>query len=213
MIKHFISFCLIVMLIAIGRWYYIRSDYRAPGTVIILNGPSAAGKSATQEAFQNLMFPDLWIATGIDRLFDQALNAWGKPIRWIEETTDAAGNNVITLHVGAKGQQAAYAMNSAIAAYAREGCNVIVDYIAYDQAWLADLQKKLHNMPTYYVAVDIPLSVLEQRETGRGTSPAGHARSHYDTVYGDIVYDLRINTNEYTPEKIAQQIRSMTQNT
>ncbi len=41
-------------------------------------------------------------------------------------------------------------MNSAIAAYAQNECNVIVDYIAYNQDWFDDFTKKLHGFKTYY---------------------------------------------------------------
>lgn len=213
--------CITISLLLCATWYYYRPSDSKPGTVIILNGPSGSGKSSIQRAFQQLNMPDLWVAIGIDNFFDNVMpeitpenmDTWKSPnpIRWIENTKDTTNNNIITLHVGVKGKKVAYAMNSAIAAYAQEGCNVIVDYIAYDQTWLHDLQKKLHNIPTYYVAVDIPLSVLEEREAKRGTSPAGHARSHYDTVYGDMSYDVRVDTYHNTPQETAQMIQSAIQ--
>lgn len=189
------------------------------GTVIVLNGPSGAGKSTIQREFQKLMLPHLWVKVGIDNLFDMPLpdvtleniNQWQtkNPIRWTEMGVDPVGNPIITLFVGEEGQKAVHGMNSAIAAYARNGCNAIVDYIAYDQKWIKDLQEKLADVKVYYVAVDIPLDVLEQREIARGTSPKGHARSHYATVYGDMKYDLRVNSHTDSPDKIAQQLKDM----
>jgi chloramphenicol 3-O phosphotransferase len=187
------------------------------GTVIVLNGPSGSGKSSIQKAFQKLMMPNLWVKVGIDNLFDspmpdinlENLSFWQSPnpIRWVEESQDADGNKIITLLVGDQGKKVAYAMNSAIAAYAQNGCNVIVDYIAYDQDWLRDLEQKLAGFKTYYVAVEIPLETLEQREEARGTSPKGHARSHYASVYGDKKYDLVVSTANQTAQEIAQQLK------
>jgi chloramphenicol 3-O phosphotransferase len=187
------------------------------GTVIVLNGPSGSGKSSIQKAFQKLMMPNLWVKVGIDNLFDspmpdinlENLSFWQSPnpIRWVEESQDADGNKIITLLVGQQGKKVAYAMNSAIAAYAQNGCNVIVDYIAYDQDWLRDLEEKLAGFKTYYVAVEIPLETLEQREEARGTSPKGHARSHYATVYGDKKYDLVVSTANQTAQEIAQRLK------
>lgn len=188
------------------------------GQVIILNGPSSSGKTSIQKEFQRIMMPELWIKTGIDDLFDRAMpdvtvdsmSFWRSPnpIRWVEESKDVQGNPLITLHVGTEGEKVAYAMNSAIAAYAVNGCNVIVDYIAYDQAWLIDLEKKCASFKTYYVAIEIALDILELREKARGTSPHGHARSHYVGVYGDRVYDLVVNSGEQTVSEIAASIRS-----
>lgn len=187
------------------------------GTVIVLNGPSAAGKTSIQQQFQYAMMPTLWVKLGIDTLFDKPMpditaeniSLWQSPnaIRWVDNTKDAQDNNIITLHVGEQGDRVAYAMNSAIAAYAHAGCNVIVDYIAYKPEWLNDLQRKLKNIPTHWVKVAIPLEALEQREESRGTSPKGHARSHYDTVYGDITYDLVVDSEKQSAQEIAQQIK------
>ena len=119
------------------------------------------------------------------------------------------GNPVITLFVGAQGKKVAYAMNSAIADYAKNGCNVIVDYIAYDKAWFQTCKANYQASAPIILAVDIPLEILEQREKARGTSPVGHARSHFKTVYGDISYNLWVNSEKDTPDQIAQQIKEL----
>ncbi len=188
------------------------------GIIIVLNGPSGSGKTSIQKEFQRIMMPDLWVKVGIDSLFDQAMPDiiidtipfWQSPnpIRWVENSKDSDGNPLVTLHVGSEGEKVAYAMNSAIVAYAAEGCNVIVDYIAYDQAWLTDLEKKCAPFKTYYVGVEIALDILEQRENARGTSSGGHARSHYVGVHGDKKYDLVVNSGEHTVSEIAADIRS-----
>jgi len=100
-------------------------------------------------------------------------------------------------------------MNSAIAAYAQSGCNSIVDYIAYKKAWIDDLQEKLNTIKTYWIKIEIPLDVLEKRERARGTSPVGHARSHYDTVYGDRTYDLALDTSKLSAAECAQKIKEL----
>ncbi len=186
------------------------------GIVIVLNGPSASGKTSIQRAFQNLKMPNLWVKVGIDNLFDlpmpditpENLSFWQheNQIRWVTTNEDPSGKKTVTLHVGQQGDNVAYAMNSAIADYAAHGCNVIVDYIAYKKEWLDDLQSKLRPYKTYYVAVDISLEELERREALRKTSPVGHARSHYSYVYWDKVYDLRVDSGKDSAEEIAQKI-------
>lgn len=53
------------------------------------------------------------------------------------------------------------------------------------------------------------LEIMEQREAARGTSPKGHARSHYFTVYGIKKYDLTVNSATHSAKEIAQQIKEL----
>lgn len=108
------------------------------------------------------------------------------PIRWVKATEDAQKNSIITLYTGPQGETVAYSMNSAIAAYANNGCNCIVDYIAYKKEWLDDLERKLDDVETLWVKVEIPLDVLEKRESARGTSPKGHAHTHAAIIQPSI---------------------------
>lgn len=199
------------------KLYILQTKSTSYGTVIILNGPSASGKSSIQRLFQQQMMPNLWLKVGIDQFFDapmpditlENMQFWqeANPIRWVQTTTDESGNSIITLYTGPQGEKVAYAMNSAIAAYAKNGCNLIVDYIAYKKEWVDDLQHKLQGIPHHWVKVSIPLSVLEEREVARATSPKGHARSHYATVYGDISYDLEVHSDQESALMIAQKIK------
>ena len=214
-----IIFISIILLITILFIFFKKSKTSGYGKVIILNGPSGSGKTCVQKEFQKLMMPNLWTKTGIDDLFDRPMpditpenmSFWQSknPIRWVETTKDKNEKPVITLFVGEQGEKVAYAMNSAIADYAKNGCNVIVDYIAYKKEWFDDLQEKLKDIKTYYVAVKIPLEILEQREATRGTSPQGHARSHYFTVYQDKKYDLEVSSHKNSAKQIAEQLKTM----
>lgn len=210
--------CITFYAIIIGLIMNYSSANNAQGTVIILNGPSASGKSSIQKQFQQLMLPNLWIKLGIDTLFDtpmpditlENISFWQhpNPIRWVQTTKDTQDHAIITLFTGEQGERVAYGMNSAIAAYAQSGNNIIVDYIAYKQEWLNDLRQKLAGIKTYWVQVDISLETLEAREVARNTSPKGHARSHYDIVHWDIKYDLVVNPETNSANEIAQQIKS-----
>jgi chloramphenicol 3-O phosphotransferase len=221
--KRLLVICTVgIVFFSFVAWYWRMhmsvSPSRTKGTVIILNGPSAAGKTSIQRSFQSLMMPRLWIKLGIDSLFDgplpditlENLAYWQSQnsIRWVENTTDIQGNPVITLYVGAAAENVVFGMNSAIAAYAQQGCNVIVDYIAYKKEWLIDLQTKLAGLKTVWVKVAIPLDVLEQREAARKTSPKGHARSHYDFVYHDFAYDITVDSALQSSQEMAETIKA-----
>jgi chloramphenicol 3-O phosphotransferase len=184
-----------------------------PGTVIILNGPSSVGKSSIIKALQAKQTSP-WLSIGIDNFFVGVI----PPKFYLEPkpehfavmqgvaSVDAQGNKLFTLHVGAEGQKIIKGMHESIAAYAHAGNNVIVDYIQYEPAWHTDLQKALTDNPVLWVGVTAPLAAIEEREKKRGTSPTGHARSHYDSVHQGMAYDLMLDTEKITPEQCADKI-------
>ncbi len=191
------------------------------GTVIILNGPSAAGKTTLQKKIQEV-FDAPYVCLGIDQLFDNILPDYyglgevhpkGKfdtnDIRSITNETDESGHKTITLHIGPIGEKVIQGMHDAIAAYAKAGNNVVVDYIQYEPHWRENLLKALEGIKTYFVKVDISLEELEKREKSRGTSPAGHARSHYHHVHQGMVYDIEVNSEKDTPEAMALTIKNL----
>ncbi len=182
------------------------------GTVIILNGPSSVGKSSIIKAFQAKQ-SNLWLSIGIDNFFVGVL-----PPRFCLEdkpehycvmrgvASEDKEGKLFTLIVGPEGQKVIKGMHRAIAAYAKAGNNVIVDYIKYEDRWLADLQDALRGIKVVWVGVTAPLEVIIQREKQRGTSPEGHVRSHYFTVHQHMPYNLMIDTNELSSEQAADKI-------
>lgn len=187
------------------------------GTIIILNGASASGKSSIQKEFAN-MSRELWLKVGIDNFFvgllpekfimgplPEDLKPEEVVMKGIPSTDDRGP--LFTLIVGPAGQKVIKGMHRAIAAYASRENNVIVDYIAYEKEWINDLAHVLKDYTVYFVGVDIPLDVLEQREKARATSPVGHARSHYDTVHAHGIYDLRVDTSKLSAVECAQAIK------
>jgi chloramphenicol 3-O phosphotransferase len=130
----------------------------------------------------------------------------GEFIRSVELLQDQDGNSIVPLKIGPAGHKIIFGMHRAIAAYAKAGNNLIVDYIQYDPCWRRDLEQALKGIQVYYVKVDAPLSVIEEREKARNTSPVGHARSHYGTVHQGMVYDLEIDSSKMIPEESAALI-------
>jgi chloramphenicol 3-O phosphotransferase len=181
------------------------------GSVIILNGPSSVGKSSIVKAFQ-LQQKTPWLATGIDHLYVGVI-----PPHWLDDkpehhaimtikTTEDQDGKIVTAVFGPEGKKVIKGMHRAIAAYAHAGNNVIVDYIKYEPAWLEDLQNALSGIKTLWVKVTAPLDVIIKREKERGTSPEGHARSHYHTIHENVPYDVMVNTHELTPKESAKKI-------
>jgi len=182
------------------------------GTVIILNGPSSVGKSSIIKAFQAKQRAP-WLSIGIDNFFVGVL----PPKFYLEDTpehrlvmhgtaSEDKEGKLFALDIGPEGQKVIKGMHRAIAAYANAGNNVIVDYIKYDNAWPADLKDALHGVKIMWVGVTAKLESIQQREKKRGTSPEGHARSHYHTVHEGLTYDVMLDTDVLTPEQSADKI-------
>ncbi len=187
------------------------------GTVIILNGPSSVGKSSIIKAFQaKQSIP--WLSIGIDNFFVGVLPPKfyleNKPEHYVVMrgvSSEDKDGKLFTLEVGSEGQKVIKGMHRAIAAYAQCGNNVIVDYIKYEQDWIPDLKEALHGINVIWVGVTASLESIQQREKKRGTSPEGHARSHYHTVHQSINYDLMLDTDNLTPEQASDEIIKLMQ--
>lgn len=211
----------VVLFIVLGSFYYVYTKGpKNASTVVILNGPSASGKSSIQEAFIRKMDAP-WVKIGIDNFFVGVLSKYyiygeykpSNPAYKIMEgipTEDEHKNPVFTLKVGPAGEKIIDGMNHAVKAYADAGNNIIIDYIAYEPAWLENLVALLKGHKVIVVKVTLPLEILEQREAGRATSPRGHGRSHYDTVHQHkVTYDLEIDSSKVTPDEAADAIGAL----
>ena len=193
------------------------------GIIIVLNGPSASGKSSIQNELQK-QFKPLYLKVGIYTFFDALiatpdLSHFEKTkefsqytnddvlIRGVRLQEDSQGFQIVPLEIGPAGDKIIFGMHSAFAAYANRGNNLIVDYILYKPEWLPDLVKELKDNTVYLIGIKAPLSVLEDREKKRGTSPIGHSRSHYDTVHKNMIYDLELDVSQMTPAEAASKIK------
>jgi chloramphenicol 3-O phosphotransferase len=183
------------------------------GYAIILNGPSVAGKSSIQRALQE-EFAQPHLAMGLDTLlvglmpqrYFTSTQPDRKQVMWADPEVDSAGRPLFDLHFGPVGRRAVSGMHQAIAAYVRAGNCSVVDCILYEPDFLDELCEVLADVKAYFVGVRIDLDVLEARERERGTSPPGHARSHYDTVHAHDLYDFEVDTSRASAVECARAI-------
>lgn len=212
----FLLFC------TIGLIFLKYDFFKKTGRIILLNGPSTAGKSSLKKALQQKLSTP-YLNLGIDTLFIGVL-----PERFVTGPAephdidhaeimagavsfDNKGNRIFTLTIGEQGDKIIYGMHRAIAAYAKEGNNCIVDYITYKDEWIENLCDQLKELTVYTVGIDLPLETLEEREQNRNI-PAiiGHARSHWKSVHTLFKkkngYDLILNDEKLSPHQAAQQI-------
>ncbi len=222
----FIGFFILGALCFIVFYAKTKKKQDNQGVVIILNGASAAGKSTLQKELQQL-FSKPYLGIGLDTFFvgilpqrfvigprlenDVAQEMVMQGLPSVSET----GHRLFTLSVGPLGDCVMRGMHHALAAYAKEGNNLIVDYIAYKKEWIPDLVNALKGVTVYLVGVDCPLDILEEREKARGRAfVEGHARSHYTSVHQnmDNIYDLRVDTGATSAQELAIKIYDFIKN-
>lgn len=210
----------VALIVFFGFHQFTEKNSMKKGTIIILNGPSASGKSSIQKKLTEL-FQEPYLHIGIDNFFVGVLpqkfivgpfpeNPEHRIMKGIA-SNDEHGP-LFTLMVEPAGQRVIKGMHRAIAAYASQGNNIVVDYILYEKEWLKDLVAVLKDYNVYFIGVDLPLSHLQEREKARGTSPVGHARTHYKTVHEHGIYDLMVDTSEMNAEQAAQKIKEYVEN-
>ncbi|MFT3694414.1 MAG: hypothetical protein QM831_14805 [Kofleriaceae bacterium] len=137
--------------------------------VIVLNGPSSAGKSTIANALRD----DRTMICAIDQLFAMAPpahpNTWALYAALTEATFGAA------------------------AGFARGGFDVIVDIVFERRTCFEIAERTLAGIEHAYIGVTAAIDVLERREATRGDRPAGLARRQHASVMHDVPYALIVD--------------------
>jgi chloramphenicol 3-O phosphotransferase len=186
----------------------------AAGRIILLNGSSSAGKTTLAITLQQLL-PDPWHHIALDQFRDgmggryRGLNSPdGTPgARGLNVVPVARGNERVTeVRFGDIGKQVLRGMRRAIAAFAAEGNNVIIDDLMFERAFLFDYVEALTGFDVLFVGVRCPIDVVNAREAKRPGRFPGTATSHFDRVHAHCVYDIEVDTGIASPRQCAEMI-------
>lgn len=188
------------------------------GRVVILNGPSSAGKSSVGVELQRLMDPPPLFA-GIDSFLAMLPPVGHLGMPWSERSNENAGDDAplrwlfpdrpggaVLIEVGEQGHRAVHGMHGAIAALARAGNDVIFEHVLLDPRWFDDLVEALDGLGVTFVGVRCPLEVIEERERKRTDRVLGQARGHFEAVHSHGLYDVEVDTSQLSPQEAAQAI-------
>jgi chloramphenicol 3-O phosphotransferase len=191
------------------------------GKIIFLNGSSSAGKTTLAIMLQQMLdVPYQHIA--LDQFRDgmpgkyRGLNSpEGSPghLGLNIVPTQKEGEAVTEIRFGEMGEQVLRGMRRAVAAFAREGNNVIVDDLLFKPEYLDDYAEAFAGLDAWLIGVRCSLEVVNERETQRIGRFPGTATSHFHEVHAHgSEYDLEVDTTESTPracaELIAQRIQT-----
>ncbi len=184
------------------------------GRIILLNGSSSAGKTTLAITLQQLL-PDPWHHIALDQ-FRDGLGGRYRGLNSPPGTPGARGLNVVPVTLGNErvtevqfgdiGQRVLRGMRRAIAAFAREGNNVIIDDLMFEPAYLFDYVDTLKAFDVLFVGVRCPIDVVNAREARRPGRFPGTATSHFERVHSHCIYDIEVDTGAAAPRECAQRI-------
>lgn len=153
----------------------------ALGKIILLNGPSSAGKSTLCMAFQDQL-EEPFLRFSLDFFMFEAPIL---PKR--REQSGAFAWASIRPHLF----EGYY---NCLPALAGAGNNLVIDTIIETKEQLQRLAQVLNGFDVFFVGVHCPLPELERRERQRGDRRLGDARRDLETVHTFSVYDLEVDS-------------------
>jgi chloramphenicol 3-O phosphotransferase len=161
------------------------------------------------------LLPDPWHHIALDQ-FRDGLGGRYRGLNSPPGTPGARGLNVVPVTLGNErvtevrfgdiGERVLRGMRRAIAAFAREGNNVIIDDLMFEPSYLFDYVDTLEAFDVLFVGVRCPIDVVNSREAKRPGRFPGTATSHFDRVHAHCVYDIEVDTGVGSPRECAQQI-------
>ena len=153
-----------------------------PGSLILMNGASSAGKTTLCRAVRDAM-PRPFLHFSLDFfMFDANVlprTPEGKIRDWQEIRP-----------------QVFQGFNRCLPALLDAGNNLVVDYIIETPEMWAEFQHFLRGHDVFLIGVHCPVEELERREHARADRRIGDARRDAQTVHTFTSYDLELNCTE-----------------
>ena len=183
------------------------------GSVILLNGPSSAGKTTLATSLQRHFAADgeCWFVYALDDYFAKV------PFDWVTSGNHVGAHaeegvvleivdGVFRMRMGPIGHRVLAAWRGAVGSAVRAGLNVIADEVLLTEQEWQGWQIELDGLDTHWVRVHVALDVLEAREHARGDRMPGHARSQYEDSHRHPSYDAEVDTGSLTPDAAAAAV-------
>jgi chloramphenicol 3-O phosphotransferase len=165
-----------------------------PGTIIVINGPSSAGKTTLALALQKQIdIPFIRFS------FDLFLDYGALPREQLRSGQFSWEQMRPSVFRG---------LHQCLPALATAGNNVIFDHIIETKAWLYELVSLVSELDVFFVGLHCSLAELERREAQRGDRRPGEARQDFETVQNIPTYDLEINSEEPLEENVRLVIQA-----
>lgn len=164
----------------------------AVGHIILLNGASSAGKSTLARALVSKLPVPFWNFSIDLFMTDRVL-----PL----DRFESGEFNWRELRPGFFS-----GLLECLPVLARNGNNLVVDYIVETKDWMQRIVSLLQGIDVYFVGVHCSLQELERRELARGDRRLGEARADFETTHLLCAYDLEVDSSASAPDDMASAI-------
>jgi chloramphenicol 3-O phosphotransferase len=170
----------------------MKKDIELIGKIILIHGPSSAGKSTLALAVQEQIdIPLLHVS------FDLFIDGRTLPMSRIRNG-DFSWQEMRP--------QVIDGLHHTWRALALSGNNLIIDHIIETRAEMDKLVQLLSEIDVFFVGLHCSLPELERRETLRGNRRPGEARADYHTLPDFPAYDLELNSEQAPVEENANKL-------
>jgi chloramphenicol 3-O phosphotransferase len=190
----------------------VGQNFAVPSHLIVLNGPSSAGKSSIIKALQDL-WPRPLFASGIDVFIME----WPEShVSFPGEDGSPASSAAIRIVPGLgpapswipeyneEFHEVLRIANESWTAMRQGGLDLIVDHVIIDDQMRRDARRSLAD--AFWVGVKCDVDELVRRESVRGDRYPGFASGTSAVVHEEMNYDLIVDTTSTPTEVVTRQI-------
>lgn len=176
--------------------------------LILVNGPSSAGKTTLCRALQAAL-AEPYLVTGFDDFifmsaprYYRGANSGRQDERdtftalgvEMATTSPPGAPSSVTAKFGPVFRRLVDSMAPAVRALVDSGNAVIFDHVLHDRAMYESWRAATAGLDVFSIGVTCPLDILEARERSRGDRVLGRARGLVDVVHSFMTYDLTVDT-------------------
>lgn len=159
--------------------------------VILLNGPSSAGKSTIAAGLRGLLPAFCGRDCAVVSLDDFLAMSPDEPI-WEDDVFETVEP-----------------MNASIAAAIESGCDVIIDHAITSERIFRGITEPLAGHSVFPVLVTCAPDILAEREKARGDRFPGSAETSAQYLYPQSGYRLTLDTGTLSPDEAALTIATV----
>lgn len=180
--------------------------------VIVVNGPSSAGKSTLCRGLQDAIDRPYLCVGFADFVFMSAPRYYAGADTAVQEIVDeftAVGVQMmvtsrdpltVTARFGPVFRSLVDGIAPAVRALVDAGNAVILDHVLHDEGMASSLRTSLAGLDIAMVGVTCDVAILKERERERGDRVLGRARGLVDVVHSFCDYDVMVDTGRQSPQ-------------